>query len=177
MADERDPGAFEVLYERHHVVAFSFAARIVGSSDQAQGVVEAAFLDVWRDAGRYDSTRGSVRSWLMGMVRDRAIDAIRELSARQPLQAEEAGPADRPGGNEEASADACSRGAAPALRAALEKLPADQRRIIELAFYGGWTESEIAEMLGQPLGTVKSGARLGLLTLRDALLSELEAPS
>ncbi|MDQ6803670.1 MAG: sigma-70 family RNA polymerase sigma factor [Actinomycetota bacterium] len=172
LAGELDPGAFEVLYERHHVLAFSFAVRIVGSRDQAQSVVEVAFLDLWRDARRYDSTRGSVRSWLMGMVRDRAIDAIREVSARQRVQAEEAPRLGRPAPIDEASADP-----APAIRAALEKLPSDQRRIIELAFYGGWTESEIAEQLGQPLGTVKSGAHLGLLTLRDALLSELEAPS
>lgn len=177
LAGDLDPGAFEVLYERHHLLAFSFAARIVGSRDQAQAVVEAAFLNLWRDAGRHDPSRGPVRSWLMGMVRDRAIDAIREVSARRRVQAQEAARMGRPVVSEEASADACSADAAPAIRAALEKLPDDQRRIIELAFYGGWRESEIAEMLGQPLGTVKTGARLGLLTLRDTLLSELEAQS
>ncbi len=87
LAAELDPGAFEVLYERHHVLAFSFAVRIVGSRDRAQEVVQEAFLNLWRDAGRYDPRRGVVRTWLMTMVHNRGIDAVRRLSTRERVQA------------------------------------------------------------------------------------------
>ncbi len=176
LAAELDPGPFEVLYERHHVLAFSIAARIVGSRDRAQDVVQEAFLNLWRSAGRYDPKQGSVRTWLMVMVRTRGIDAVRRLSSHQRVQAQEAASVARAPASDVTSTQACADDEARAVHAALQKLPADQRRIIELAFYGGWTQSEIANMLKLPLGTVKSRARLGLLKLRDALLGELQAP-
>lgn len=174
-AAELDAGAFEVLYERHHVLAFSFAARIVGSRDQAQEVVQEAFLDLWREAGRYDRRRGLVRTWLMSMVHHRGIDLVRRRSSRERLEAEAAILLPRPAVSDVTSAQAYARDETKAIRAALTGLPEDQRRVIELAFYGGWTQSQIAEMLKLPLGTVKSRARVGLLKLRDALLS-LQAP-
>lgn len=170
-----DPGPFEVLYERHHVVTFSFAVRIVGSRDRAGDVVQEAFLNLWRSAGRYDPKRGSVRTWLMAMVHHCGVDAVRRLSTRERWQLE-AAREPRATESDVTSAQAYARDEARAVRGALRNLPADQRRIIELAFYGGWTQSEIADMLKLPLGTVKSRARLGLLKLRDALLSELQAP-
>jgi RNA polymerase sigma-70 factor (ECF subfamily) len=145
----------------------------VGSEDQAQEVVREAFLILWRDAGRYDPTQGTVRMWLMTVVHDRGIDSVRRLSRRDRLHPEPASPIAQP------ASDLTERAAhaqTPAIRDALQALPEDERRIVELAFYGGWTQGEIAEMLALPLSTVKSRARLGLLKLREALLSQLEAP-
>lgn len=171
-AAELDAEAFAVLYERHHVLAFSFAARIVGSRDRAQDVVQEAFLNLWREAGRYDPRRGLVRSWLMTMVHHRGIDAVRRLSSRQRIQAEAAILQARTDVSDVTSAQAHAHHEARAIRAALHGLPEER---IELAFYAGWTQGEIAEKLKIPPGTVKSRARLGLIKLRDALLSELEA--
>ncbi len=164
-----------MLYERHHVLAFSFAVRIVGSRDRAQDIVQEAFLSLWRDAGRYDPTRGLVRTWLMSMVHERGIESVRRLSIHERMQAGAASRTTPPA----ASDLACGRADAregQAVRTALQALPEEERRIIELAYYSGWTEGEIAEMLGLPLGVVKRRARLGLLKLHDALPSELQAP-
>jgi RNA polymerase sigma-70 factor (ECF subfamily) len=166
--------AFEVLYQRHHVLAFSLAARILGSGDQAQDVVREAFLILWRDAGRYDPKRGTVRRWLMTMVHDRSIDAVRRLSRRDRLRPDAATRLGSPAAGD--LAEGSAREQTPAIRDALQTLPQDQRRIVELAFYEGWTQGEIAEILKLPLSTIKSRGRLGLLTLRDALLSQLQAP-
>jgi len=171
-----DAGAFEVLYERHHALAFSLAARIVGSRDRAQDVVQEAFLNLWREAGRYDPRRGRVRNWLMTMVHNRGIDSLRRLSTRERVQAQAEILLPRSAPSDVTSAQAHARDETQTIRGALQGLPEDQRRVIELAFYGGWTQGEIAEMLKLPLGTVKSRARLGLLKLRDALVSQLQAP-
>ena len=174
LAARLDPAAFEVLYQRHHVPAFSLAARIVGSEDQAQDAVRDAFLILWRDAGRYDPQQGTVRRWLMTLVHDRSIEAVRRLSRRERLQRDPASPLSQQAGSD--LTERSARKQTPAIRDALQTLPEDQRRIVELAFYGGWTQAEIAEMLALPLSTVKSRARLGLLRLRDALLNQLQAP-
>lgn len=176
LAAELDAEAFEVLYERHHVLAFSFAARIVGSRDRAQDVVQEAFLNLWREAGRYDPRRGLVRRWLMTMVHNQGIDSLRRLSTRERVQAEAEILLPRPAPSDATSTQAYARDETQTIRGALQGLPEDQRRVIELAFYGGRTQEEIAEMLKLPLGTVKSRARLGLLKLRDAMGSELQAP-
>jgi RNA polymerase sigma-70 factor (ECF subfamily) len=173
LAARLDPVAFEVLFQRHSVVAFSLAVRIVGSGDQAQDVVREAFLILWRDAGRYDPKRGTVRRWLMIIVHDRSIDAVRRLSRRDRLRPD-ATSLPLPEAVDLAAGSA--REQTPAIREALETLPEDQRRIVELAFYEGWMQAEIADMLELPLSTVKTRARLGLLKLRDALLSQLPAP-
>ena len=172
---ELDPRALEVLYERHHVRAFSLAGRIVGSRNQAQDVVHEAFLILWHDAGRYDPTRGPVRTWLMSIVHNRALDSVRRLSIRERFQGDASGRAIEPTENDAAGVRGDTR-QTPAIRAALQSLPADERRIIELAYYDGWTQGEIAEMLKLPLDTVRTSARLGLLRLRETLLRELEAP-
>lgn len=174
LAAQLDPAAFEVLYQRHHVPAFSLAARIVGSAEQAQDVVREAFLILWRDAGRYDPMRGTVRRWLMIMVHDRSIEAVRRLSRRDRLPPGPARPLPQPAASELSERAALAQ--TPAIRDALQALPEDQLRIVELAFYEGWTQGEIAEMLELPLSTVKSRARLGLLKLREAMLRQLQAP-
>jgi len=141
-AAELDAEAFAVLYERHHVLAFSFAARIVGSRDRAQDVVQEAFLNLWREAGRYDPRRGLVRSWLMTMVHHRGIDAVRRLSSRQRIQAEATILQARTDVSDVTSAQAHAHPEARAIRAALHGLPEEQRQVIELAFYAGWTQGE-----------------------------------
>jgi len=171
-----DAGAFEVLYERHHVAAFSLAVRIVASPDRAQDVTQVAFANLWRDAGRYDPRRGLVRTWLMTMVHNLGIDAVRRLSSRERVQADAAILLPQPAAGTAPKEQSDARDEAQSIRDALQGLAEDQRQIIELAYYGGRTQGEIAAMLKLPLATVKSRARLGLLTLRDALLSQLHAP-
>jgi len=171
-----DTGAFEVLYERHHVSAFSLAIRIVGSGDRAQDVTQEAFANLWRDAGRYDPRRGLVRTWLMTMVHNLGIDAVRRLSSHERVQADAAILLPQRAARTAPEEQSDARDEARSIRDALQGLPEDQRQIVELAYYGGRTQGEIAEMLKLPLATVKSRARLGLLNLRDALLSQLHAP-
>lgn len=172
---ELDPQALEVLYERHHVTAFSLAVRIVGSRDRGQDVLHQAFLALWHDAGRYDPTRGSVRTWLMSIVHARALETVRKLSIGERIRAGAAARALAPTETDVARRQADAR-QTPAIRAAMQALPEDERQIIELAYYGGWTQGEIGDMLKLPLDTVRSRARRGLLRLREMLLSELEAP-
>lgn len=171
-----DTGAFEVLYERHHVSAFSLAIRIVASPDRAQDVTQEAFANLWRDAGRYDPRRGLVRTWLMTMVHNLGIDAVRQLSSHERVQADAAILLPQRAARTAPKEQSDARDEARSISDALLGLPEDQRQIIELAYYGGRTQGEIAEMLKLPLATVKSRARLGLLNLRDALLSQLHAP-
>lgn len=172
---ELDPRALEVLYERHHVLAFSLAVRIVRSPDLAQDVVHEAFLNLWHDAGRYDPTRGSVRTWLMSMVHARGLESVRKLSVRERMVADAATRTDALLESNLASVQADTR-EARSVRAAVQALPEEAQRIIELAYFGGWTQGEIAEMLEVRLDTVRTSARAALAKLRDARLSELEAP-
>lgn len=165
-----------MLYERHHVSAFSLAIRIVGSGDRAQDVTQEAFANLWRDAGRYDPRRGLVRTWLMTMVHNLGIDAVRRLSSHERVQADAAILLPQRAARTAPEEQSDARDEARSIRDALQGLPEDQRQIVELAYYGGRTQGEIAEMLKLPLATVKSRARLGLLNLRDALLSQLHAP-
>ena len=171
-----DTGAFEVLYERHHVAAFSLAIRIVVTPDRAEDVTQVAFANLWRDAGRYDPRRGLVRTWLMTMVHNLGIDAVRRLSSHERVQADAANLLPQRAARTAPKEQSDARDEAQSIRDALQGLAEDQRQIIELAYYGGRTQGEIAEMLKLPLATVKSRARLGLLNLRDALLSQLHAP-
>jgi RNA polymerase sigma-70 factor, ECF subfamily len=171
LVSRRDRAPFEALYDRHRVPAFSLAYRLLGSRDQAEDVTQEAFLGLWRDAARYKPELGSVRTWLMTIVRNRALDAVRRRSAHDRRHAAEAEhPADLSAADV-TSAEAHARDEGRTIRTALEELPDDQRRVVELAFFGGWTQTEIADMLGIPLGTVKSRIRLGLIKLR-ALLDE-----
>jgi RNA polymerase sigma-70 factor (ECF subfamily) len=169
LVSSRDRAAFEALYDRHRVVAFSLAYRLLNSRDQAEDVTQEAFLGLWRDAGRYEPELGSVRTWLMTIVRNRSLDAVRRRSARDRKHAAAAElPADLSAADV-TSAEAYARDEGRTIRAALSELPDDQRRVVELAFFGGWTQTEIADMLGMPLGTVKSRIRLGLIKLRTLL--------
>jgi RNA polymerase sigma-70 factor (ECF subfamily) len=175
LVQRRDPVAFEVFYDRQAGAAFSLAYRMVGDRAAAEDVVQESFLSIWRSRARYDSARGGVRAWTLSVVRNRAIDALRRgsLPSRRLDSDDDEVLAEQPAG-ERTEVEALRRETARELRGALAELPEEQSRVIELAFFGGFTHSEIARTLGMPLGTVKGRLRLGLEKVRASLA---EAPA
>ena len=163
---EREP--FEVLYDRHSASAFSLARHMLGPA-QAEDAVQEAFLALWRSASTFDPAKGSVRSWLLGMVRNRSIDFLRTLGVHERRRVAFEGLEERLTTHEELEPDLVRREEAGIVRTALAALPRDQRRVLELAYFGGWTQNEIADLLDVPLGTVKGRTRLGLARLKAAL--------
>jgi RNA polymerase sigma-70 factor, ECF subfamily len=161
--------AFEVVYNRHADSAFSLAYRMLGTRAAAEEVVQEAFLAVWRSGGRYSPDRGSVRNWLLGIVHHRAVDALRRHVAHQQRRAGDETEIEDRASDQLTDVEAARREQARGVRAALDALPEEQSRVIELAYFGGYTQGEIAELLGVPLGTIKGRARLGLDKLRTAL--------
>ncbi|MDQ3644518.1 MAG: sigma-70 family RNA polymerase sigma factor [Actinomycetota bacterium] len=170
-----DPGAFAALYDRHSVAAFSLARRMVGAA-RAEDVVQEAFLSVWRAAKRYDPGRGPVRPWLLGIVRNRSIDELRRLGVHERRRVEAEGLEDRFAARDSTDGEVLRADQSTSVRRALAALPEDQRRVLELAYFNGWTQTQIADRLGLPLGTVKGRARLALDKLRSALDPSLHAP-
>jgi RNA polymerase sigma-70 factor (ECF subfamily) len=171
---EKDPAAFEVFYDRHGGAAYSLAYRIVGERAAAEDVTQEAFISIWRSGARFDQGRGSVRSWMLSIVRNRAIDTLRSKAGRAPKLAfdDDAILEQRP--SEDLTDDeALRRETAQELRGALGGLPNDQSKVIELAYFAGFSHSEIAEVLGIPLGTVKGRMRLGLEKIRGQLAEGL----
>src|ERR1700683_2198777 len=164
-----DARAFEVIFDRHGGAAFSLAYRMGGRRAMAEDVVQEAFVSLWRTGARYDRARGSVRSWVLSAVHNRAIDAFRHESAKSSLDVGDEGLAERLESAERTDREAERRDDARQVRSALEELPNDQRQVIELAYFGGFTHTQIAEMLGLPPGTVKGRMRLGLSKLRVSL--------
>jgi RNA polymerase sigma-70 factor (ECF subfamily) len=164
-----DPDAFAVLLERHADAAFSLAYRMCGRHAIAEDVTQEAFLAIWRSGARYDSTKGSVRTWVLGIVHHRAVDSLRRNDVHARRRAGEEGLEESLEAAERTEAQAIDNEAARELRGALDELPRDQRRVIELAYFGGFTHVEIASMLEEPIGTVKGRMRLGLKKLRDHL--------
>src|SRR3954471_2663385 len=146
--------AFELLYERHSAAAFSLAYRMAGSRGVAEDVVQEAFLSIWRSGARYERTRGSVRTWVLGIVHNRAIDALRRSFVHERRRATDEGIEETLETGERTDVEAARHEEANTVRRALEHLPADQVRVIELAYFGGFTHTEIAEMLDTPVGTV-----------------------
>jgi RNA polymerase sigma-70 factor (ECF subfamily) len=171
---EKDPDAFEVFYDRHGGVAYSLAYRIVGERGAAEDVVQEAFISIWRSGARYDRARGSVRSWMLGIVRNRAIDFLRSKAGRAPkLDFDDDAVLEHRPAAELTDAEALRRETTHELRGALGELPGEQSKVIELAYFGGFSHSEIATMLEVPLGTVKGRMRLGLDKIRGELAGGL----
>ena len=166
----KDPAAFEVFYDRHAAAAYSLAYRVVGDRIAAEAVTQEAFLSIWRSRVGFDRARGSGRSWALGVVRNRAIDALRRsaLPARR-LDSDDDGALESRAADELTEDEAVRRETASELKGALAELPSEQSRVIELAFFGGFSHSEIARMLGMPVGTVKGRMRLGLEKIRARL--------
>lgn len=171
---ERDMSAFEALYDRYADLVYSVSLRVVGEAHVAQDVTQDVFLRVWRAPDRFDHTRGKFVTWLLSVARNRSIDERRSHGRRVRHEA-------LPSTTEEEevipSADELDDPALMtvltderrAVRAALVGLPPEQRLAIQLAYFGGLTQQEIANKLGQPLGTVKTRIRLGMQKMRGAL--------
>jgi RNA polymerase sigma-70 factor (ECF subfamily) len=170
MVAREDPLAFEVFYDRHAGAAYSLAYRIVGSRTAAEDVTQEALLSIWRSGARYDRARGSVRAWTLGIVRNRAIDLLRKESGRSPKLAVGGDEIlERHAAEELTDTEAVRRETAEEVRGAIQELPEDQSRVIGLAYFGGFSHSEIAEMLHEPLGTIKGRMRLGMDKIRATL--------
>jgi RNA polymerase sigma-70 factor (ECF subfamily) len=164
-----DPDAFEVILERHADAAFSLAYRMCATRSLAEDVTQEAFLALWRGGARYDRARGSVRTWALGIVHNRAVDALRRCNVHERRRAGDEGIEDSLEAPERTDAQAIGNAVAGELRGALDELPDEQRQVIELAYFGGFTHIEIASMLDLPLGTIKGRMRLGLHKLRGQL--------
>jgi RNA polymerase sigma-70 factor, ECF subfamily len=177
LVQRADPGAFEVVYDRHAGAAFSLAYRMCGTRGLAEDVVQEAFLSIWRSGARYDRRRGSVRTWILSIAHHRAIDVLRRGVVQDRHRARDEGIDERLEAGERTELEVARREEALAVRGALEGLPDEQRRAIELAYFGGFTQSEIAEMLGVPIGTVKGRMRLGLEKMRGRLDPSAEVVS
>ncbi len=171
---EKDPEAFEVFYDRHGGVAYSLAYRIVGEKAAAEDVTQEAFISIWKSGARFDRARGSVRSWMLSIVRNRAIDALRSRAGKAPKLTfdDDAVLEQRPSG-ELTEDEAMRNETATEIKGALGELPGEQSKVIELAYFGGFSQSEISRMLGVPLGTVKGRMRLGLEKIRGELAEGL----
>ncbi len=163
---ELDADAFELIYDRHSGPAYSLAYRICGDRTAADDVLQEAFISVWRSAGRYTPTLGSVRSWILSIAHNRAIDTIRRATRHEGRQVYDDKIAEELPADTDTEAVALGRHAAEETRTLLGALSADQRKVIELAFYGGFSQTEISELLRVPLGTVKGRMRLGLAKLK-----------
>lgn len=156
----------EAMYDAHHRQAIGLAYRILGDLGDAEEVVQEVFLSAWRTGHAYDPSRGSAHAWILAMVRNRSIDVLRSRRRRpvQPL-AEGVDPPD----STDVPTQAMSNVVADAARTALDSLPPEQKQVIELAYFGGLSHTEIATQLAAPIGTVKGRIRLGMDRLRVAM--------
>ncbi|HJS95044.1 MAG TPA: sigma-70 family RNA polymerase sigma factor [Solirubrobacteraceae bacterium] len=169
LVDGGDTRAFEVIFDRHAGAGYSLALRMCGRRALAEDIVQEAFLSLWRSGSGYDRARGSVRSWVLSAVHNRAVDALRRAGAKTGRDVSDEGIAERLPARDATEAEVERRDESRRVRGALDELPADQRQVIELAYFGGLSHSQIAEMLDLPPGTVKGRMRLGLTKLRQAL--------
>jgi len=169
LVQDGDPRAFELMYDRHGAPAFSLAYRLAGDRVAAEDIVQEAFLSIWRSKHRYDPTRGSVRTWVLGIVHHRGIDALRRNLVHERRRASAEGIEERHEAAERTDVEVARREEARTVRSALLGLPDDQSKVIELAYFGGFSHSQIADMLQMPIGTVKGRMRLGLEKLRRSI--------
>jgi RNA polymerase sigma-70 factor (ECF subfamily) len=170
LVERKDAAAFEIVFDRHGGAAYSLAYRIVGDRGTAEDVTQEAFLSLWRSGAKFDRARGSVRTWILGVVRNRAIDTLRRQATRAPtVELELERLPDQGPYTELTDTTALRQEAAREVRGALSLLPADQLKVIELAYFAGLSHSEIAEALGMPLGTVKGRMRLAMEKIRGTL--------
>jgi RNA polymerase sigma-70 factor (ECF subfamily) len=169
LVDGGEVRAFEVIFDRHAGAAYSLALRMCGRRALAEDIVQDAFLSLWRSGTSYDRARGSVRSWVLSAVHNRAVDALRRAGSKAGRDVHDDGIAERLPAPEATDAEVVRREEARQVRRALDGLPPDQRQVIELAYFGGLSHSQIAEMLELPPGTVKGRMRLGLTKMRSTL--------
>jgi RNA polymerase sigma-70 factor, ECF subfamily len=165
----RDAEALHTLYQRYGGLAYSLAVRILGDPGRAEDVVQDAFIRVWTYADSFDAGRGSLRTWLLTTVRNRAIDYLRGRPGRERQELELSVALPSHGTGSDPWRDVAESLEREALRQALVSLPPDQRQVVELAYYGGYTQREIAEIVQVPLGTIKGRTRLALEKLSSYL--------
>ena len=161
-----DAEAFTTLYDRHSRAAFSLAYRMMGERQASEDLVQDAFLKLWRSATSYRPERGSVRTWLLSIVRNRSIDQLRSHASRRRTQdkIEASAPRSQPS---EAFAETWRNSQRDQVREALNTLPSEQLKVLELAYFSGYTHAQVSELLDVPLGTTKGRMRLGLKKMRD----------
>jgi RNA polymerase sigma-70 factor (ECF subfamily) len=170
-----DQAAFAKLYDRLSGPLYSLAVRMLSDANEAQDAVQEVFVQIWRRAAKYDPTQSSVFSWAMLMTRSRIIDRLRARGRRLRVVASSTNDTNNAAATADASvaesaADTADRNEeAMRVRTVLDKLPAEQRQAIELAFFSELTHYQIADQLGQPLGTIKARIRRGLLKLREQI--------
>ncbi len=166
LAARSEQSALAELYDRFGRPAYGLALRILRDEALAEDAVQEAFLALWRTAGRFVPERGKASTWILTLVHRRAVDIVRREERRRADALEQA---PEPESREAVDEEAWLRLQRERVRDALRKLPDQQREAIELAYYGGFTQSELAERLGQPLGTIKSRMFGGLARLRELL--------
>ncbi|MCA1716060.1 MAG: sigma-70 family RNA polymerase sigma factor [Actinobacteria bacterium] len=166
LAGNGDAGAFAGLYDRHSRASYSLAYRMMGERQAAEDLVQEVFLGVWRAAGSYRADRGSVRTWILSIVRNRGIDQLRTMASRRRVhdRVEATASVAQPS---EAFAETWRNSQREQVREALRVLPPEQLKVLELAYYSAYTHTEIADLLDLPLGTVKGRMRLGLQKIRE----------
>ena len=173
LVQEGSTTAFEIVYDRHGSAAYSLAYRMVGNRVVAEDIVQEAFLSMWRSRSRFEPQRGSLRSWVLGIVHHRGIDALRRNTVQNRRQAGAEAEEERREAAATTEVEVIRRQEAATVRAALDRLPPEQSRVLELAYFAGFTQSQIAELMEMPIGTVKGRMRLGLAKLRVSLSGEL----
>jgi len=158
--------AFAALYDRHSRSAYSLAYRMMGEKQSAEDLVQEVFLKVWRNSASYRAERGSVRTWILSIVHNRGVDQLRSTASRRRTQdrVEASAPTSQPS---EAFTETWRNNQRDQVRDALKTLPDEQLKILELAYFSGYTHVEIAGLLDLPLGTVKGRMRLGLRKVKD----------
>lgn len=165
---KRDPQALAELYDRYGRIAYSLILRVVRDAAIAEDLVQETFLRVWNRVHGFDAERGAIGPWLLAVARNRAIDWLRSASGRE-RNAVELEETDHPSLYTEMESGLLLSDSARRVKAAMERLPANQRQAIELAYFEGLSQTEMAERMGQPLGTVKTWVRTALKSLRDDL--------
>jgi RNA polymerase sigma-70 factor (ECF subfamily) len=166
LVEAGDADAFATLYDRHSRAAFSLAYRMMGDRQASEDLAQDAFLKVWRGASSYRAERGSVRTWILSIIHNRGIDLLRSHASQRRTQdkIEASAPRSQPS---EAFAETWRNSRRDQVREAMNTLPPEQLKILELAYFSGYTHVEISELLRLPLGTVKGRMRLGLKKIRD----------
>jgi RNA polymerase sigma-70 factor (ECF subfamily) len=174
---EGNLAAFEQLYDRHSPILYALLLRMLANPEDAQEVLQEAFVKAWNDASRYDPSRGSELAWLISIARSRGIDRIRSRKVRGDREKDAA----RDNSIRSAAVDgmaavesAVAGEEQRAVRAALAEIPEAQRQALELAYFDGLSQSEIAEKLGVPLGTIKTRMQLGMRKMRERLRESLD---
>ncbi|MCA9859533.1 MAG: sigma-70 family RNA polymerase sigma factor [Thermomicrobiales bacterium] len=172
LVTQGDQVALETLYERYSRAVYSFSLRIVGDAQVAEEILQEVFVRAWQQGGSFQSARGSLITWLLSITHNLSIDEVRRRN-RRPQKADSAEPetilASLPDEGLEVEEEVWLSSLRESIQDALQQLPAAQREAIELAYFQGLTQREIADALGEPLGTIKTRMRLGMLKLRDQL--------